>query len=141
MQENIKRALNESVWIRWAALLMISLTMFASYYFYDIFSAIKSTLQAEVGLSNADYGAWYGAYSLFNAFGMALIGGIILDKWGIRRTGIIFISFLFSKMSKDYFDITGQSTKLYMHLNQAKTLVWRIPDHTPPCTQDAEHLF
>jgi nitrate/nitrite transporter NarK len=95
VQENIKRALNESVLIRWSALLMISLTMFASYYFYDIFSAIKSTLQAEVGLSNADYGAWYGAYSLFNAFGMALIGGIILDKWGIRRTGIIFISFVF----------------------------------------------
>lgn len=91
----MKQALNESAVIRWSALLMISFTMFASYYFYDVFSAIKSTLQAEVGLSNADYGAMYGAYSILNAFGMAFIGGMILDKWGIRRTGTVFISFLF----------------------------------------------
>jgi MFS family permease len=69
--------------------------MFASYYFYDVFSAIKSTLQAATGMSNADYGAMYGAYSILNAFGMAFIGGIILDKWGIRKTGSVFISFLF----------------------------------------------
>ncbi len=91
----MKQALNESAVIRWSALMMISFAMFTSYYFYDVFSAIKSTLQAEVGLSNADYGAMYGAYSILNAFGMAFIGGMILDKWGIRRTGTVFISFLF----------------------------------------------
>jgi MFS family permease len=69
--------------------------MFASYFFYDVFSAIKSTLQGETGMSNADYGAMYGAYSILNAAGMAFIGGIILDKWGIRKTGSVFISFLF----------------------------------------------
>ncbi|HFE63103.1 MAG TPA: MFS transporter [Caldithrix sp.] len=95
MVEEIKRALNESPLMRWSALFFISLVMFSSYYFYDVFSAIKETLQVEASLSNADYGAMYGAYSLLNAFGMAFLGGIILDKWGIRKTGIVFISFLF----------------------------------------------
>ena len=95
MSDQIKKALNDSTFVRWSVLLLISVSMFASYYFYDVFSAIKSTLQAETGMSNADYGAMYGGYSILNAFGMAFIGGIILDKWGIRKTGSVFISFLF----------------------------------------------
>jgi MFS family permease len=93
--DQVKKALNDSALVRWGVLLLISTAMFASYYFYDVFSAIKSTLQAETGMSNSDYGAMYGAYSILNAFGMAFIGGIILDKWGIRKTGSVFISFLF----------------------------------------------
>jgi len=70
--------------------------MFASYYFYDVFSSIKTTLQAEVGLDNVQYGTLYGAYSLTNSILlMAFFGGIILDRWGIRKTGYLFISFIF----------------------------------------------
>lgn len=91
----VKRMLNESATMRWGALLLISVVMFSSYYFYDVYSGIKSTLQAETGLSNADYGTMYGAYSFTNAFLlMAFFGGILLDKWGIRKTGSLFISFL-----------------------------------------------
>lgn len=95
MTEAVRKKLNDSAPIRWTALLLISITMFSSYYFYDIFSAIKATLQAQLGIDNSQYGAYYGAYSLLNAFGMALLGGIILDKWGIRKTGSVFISFVF----------------------------------------------
>ncbi len=93
--EKIKRALNESPGMRWGALILISIIMFSSYYFYDVYSAIKDTLQSETGISNTDYGKFYGAYSFLNAFGMAFIGGMILDRWGIRKTGSLFISFLF----------------------------------------------
>ncbi len=93
--EQVKRMLNESAVMRWGALILISVVMFSSYYFYDVYSGIKSTLQAETGLTNADYGTMYGAYSFTNAFLlMAFFGGIILDKWGIRKTGSLFISFL-----------------------------------------------
>ncbi|MFZ0391931.1 MAG: MFS transporter [Calditrichia bacterium] len=94
MAEKVRTALNESPLMRWIALILISLVMFSSYYFYDVYSAIKSLLQAETGFSNSDYGAMYGAYSLLNAFGMAFLGGIILDRWGIRKTGSVFIGFL-----------------------------------------------
>jgi MFS family permease len=69
--------------------------MFSSYYFYDLFSGIKSQLQAETGISNAGYGQMYGAYSFTNSILlMTFFGGMILDFWGIRRTGILFISFI-----------------------------------------------
>jgi len=91
----MRRALNESALARWAALFLISLVMFATYYFYDVYSGIKSTLQTEIGLSNADYGMMYGAYSFTNSFLlMAFLGGMILDRWGIRKTGIVFISLI-----------------------------------------------
>jgi MFS family permease len=90
-----KKLLNDSALMRWSALLLISVVMFSSYYFYDVYSGIKTALQAETGLSNSDYGTMYGAYSFANAFLlMALFGGVILDKWGIRKTGTLFISFL-----------------------------------------------
>ena len=81
----IKKTLKDSGLMRWSALFLVSIVMFATYYFYDVFSAIKSTLQSEVGLSNVQYGSLVGAYSLANSFLlMAVLGGIILDKWGIR---------------------------------------------------------
>jgi len=69
--------------------------MFSSYYFYDVFSAIKTALQQETGISNAEYGSMYGAYSFTNSFFlMAFLGGIILDRWGIRKTGSVFMGFM-----------------------------------------------
>lgn len=91
----IKRTLKDSAVARWSALVFISLVMFATYYYYDVFSTIKTTLQAEVGLTNSEYGTWYGMYSLTNAvLLMAFLGGIILDKWGIRKTSLLFFSFM-----------------------------------------------
>ncbi|PLX16553.1 MAG: hypothetical protein C0597_07865 [Marinilabiliales bacterium] len=93
--EQVKRMLNDSALMRWGAIILISVVMFSSYYFYDVYSGIKGMLQAETGLSNTDYGTMYGAYSFTNAFLlMAFFGGIILDKLGIRKTGSLFITFL-----------------------------------------------
>lgn len=92
----IKRSLRDSATARWTALILISIMMFASYCFYDIFAAIKPNLQAQTGMSNADYGKIVGAYSFTNVFlVMAFMGGMILDRWGVRKTGSVFITFLF----------------------------------------------
>jgi len=91
----ITKTLKDSAVIRWSALILISLVMFGSYYFYDVFSAIKTRLLVEVGLTNAEYGTYYGAYSLTNSIIlMAFLGGIILDRWGIRKTGSLFLAFM-----------------------------------------------
>jgi MFS family permease len=90
-----KPILRDSSLIRWTALVLISMVMFSSYYFYDVFSGIKAALQAETGISNAEYGQMYGAYSFTNSvLLMTFIGGMILDRWGIRRTGITFLAFI-----------------------------------------------
>ena len=93
--EKIKKALNESIIVRWLMVLFISIAMFANYYFYDALSPLKSTLETQLGWNSSDYGFFMAAYSFPNVFFlMAVIGGIILDKLGIRITGFAFIVFM-----------------------------------------------
>ncbi len=92
---DFKKALSESKTLRWMVMVLISIAMFANYYFYDALSPLKSTLQAHLGWSSSDYGFFMAAYSIPNVFFlMAVIGGIILDKLGIRITGFAFIVFM-----------------------------------------------
>jgi len=95
--EDFKKALNDSVVLRWGIMLLVSFTMATNYYFYDALSPLKFMMERELGFSSADYGFFMAAYSIPNVFLlMAVIGGIILDKIGIRITGFafIFIQFL-----------------------------------------------
>lgn len=88
LKENVK--INPS--IRWIILLLVSLTIATNYYVYDAMSSIKSVMQSELGFSNADYGLLISFYSFPNTFLlMSIFGGIILDKWGIRKTGYLFV--------------------------------------------------
>ena len=49
----------------------------------------------EFGFSNTDYGLFVSFYSIPNTFLlMAVIGGLILDRVGIRRTGFLFVGFM-----------------------------------------------
>lgn len=93
--ENLKRALNESALMRWSILLFVSFVMAANYYFYDAFSPIQSVLENKLGWLSEDYGIMQSFYSFPNTFLiMAILGGIILDRWGIRITGIMFVGFM-----------------------------------------------
>ncbi len=91
----MKKAMNESKLLRWTMLILVSITMFANYYFYDALSPLKGALQTRLGWTSANYGFFMSAYSIPNVFfAMAVIGGIILDKLGIRLTGFIFVVFM-----------------------------------------------
>lgn len=93
--ENVKRALNESAALRWGVLILVGFVLSTNYYFYDAFSTLKDQLKAEFNFTNTDYGLFVSFYSIPNTFLlMAVIGGIILDKFGIRRTGFMFIFFM-----------------------------------------------
>jgi MFS family permease len=90
--EDLKNALNESAAMRWGIMLLVSFTMATNYYFYDAISPLKFLMERELGFSSADYGFFQAAYSIPNVFLlMAIIGGIILDRIGIRITGFVFI--------------------------------------------------
>ena len=93
--ENLKKALNEYAWVRWAVLILVSLVMATNYYFYDALSPMKQILGEKLGFSSGDFGFFISAYSFPNVFLlMAVIGGIIADKLGIRITGTGFVSFM-----------------------------------------------
>jgi MFS family permease len=87
---------NQFASMRWIVLVFVSLMMFANYYVYDAMSSIKSLMQVDLGFTNTDYGLIVSFYSFPNTFLlMALIGGIILDNWGIRKTGMLFVGLTF----------------------------------------------
>ncbi len=91
----IKKSLRDSVVTRWAMLLLVGFVLAANYYFYDALSPLKSTLTKEFGFTSTDFGLFVSVYSIPNVFFlMAVLGGIILDKLGIRRTGFLFVAFM-----------------------------------------------
>jgi MFS family permease len=88
--EKIKQTLKDSVPMRWFVMILISGLMFSTYWFQDFFSGLKPLMESQMGISSTDFGALIGLTTIANVFGMIILGGIILDKWGIRLTGIIF---------------------------------------------------
>ena len=93
--EQIKRTLRDKPSARWAMMVIVSFLMAANYYFYDVLSPLKNLLQETLDISSTDYGTIVGFYAFPNTFLlMAIIGGIILDKLGIRLTGTMFAVFM-----------------------------------------------
>ncbi len=87
--------LRDKFWFRWGMLFLVSLVMAANYYFYDALTPIKSVLSEHLGFSSTDYGIVQGFYAFPNTFLlMAILGGIILDRIGIRITGTVFVTFM-----------------------------------------------
>jgi MFS family permease len=89
MTELIQKSLRDSKAARWTALAIVSVTMFCGYFFTDVMSPLKPMLESQLGWTSTDYGTFTSAYGWFNVFFLMLIlGGIILDKIGVRLTGL-----------------------------------------------------
>ncbi|HOK27373.1 MAG TPA: MFS transporter, partial [Bacteroidales bacterium] len=86
--EKLRKSLRESKTARWFALAVISFTMLCGYYLTDVMASLKPLLEKELLWNSAEYGIFTSAYGWFNVFlFMLIIGGIILDKLGVRFTG------------------------------------------------------
>jgi MFS family permease len=89
MTELVRKTLRDSKAARWTALLIVAFTMFAGYYLADVMSPLEGMLDKQLHWNSADYGWFTGSYGWFNVFFFFLIfGGIILDKMGVRFTGL-----------------------------------------------------
>ena len=68
--------------------MIVSFTMMAAYFFYDAMAPLKGMLERTQGWSSTDYGLFTSSYSWLNVFLLMLfLGGILLDRKGIRFTG------------------------------------------------------
>lgn len=85
--------MNSNNSLKWIVLVGVSIIMASSYFFYDVLAPLQSLLREKLNFSNTEYGFLMAVYSIPNLF-MTIIGGIILDRFGIRITGIIFILFM-----------------------------------------------
>jgi nitrate/nitrite transporter NarK len=71
-------------------MVLVSLAMFSGYLFTEVLSPLKSYVETTLGWSPADFGAVTGGYGFFNVFlGALIIVGILLDKFGVRKSAII----------------------------------------------------
>ncbi len=89
MNEKIDKLMTESVVTRWTALGLVSLTMLAAYYFVDMIAPLQSLIEKGYNWKPDVYGFFSGSEYMLNVFGFLLLSGIILDKMGIRFTGIM----------------------------------------------------
>lgn len=85
-----KKTLRDSAAMRWGMLVMISMLIFATYWFQDFFGGLKGLMESEMGFTSEQFGRIIGLTTVANLFGMIIVGGIILDKWGVRIAGLLF---------------------------------------------------
>ncbi len=82
----------------WIALACLVVPMFASYYFDDMFSTLSHLFEnpsmLQLGWNSADYGLYTSGYSVLCVFGGLVVCGMLLDKWGVRITGSIFVTMM-----------------------------------------------
>ena len=104
MTEKLQQKLSDSKVARWSALFIVSITMMIGYFFTDVMSPLEPLLTASktaggmgLGWTSDEYGFFSGAYGYFNVFLLLLFfGGVILDKFGIRFTGLMSTILMFT---------------------------------------------
>jgi MFS family permease len=74
---------------RWLVLIFVSLAMFGSYYAYDALSPLADVLKQQLGFSDLNLGFLQMMYSFPNIF-TVVIGGLIIDRLGLRKALMIF---------------------------------------------------
>ncbi len=95
MTNAIRQALNEKAWARWTALVLVASMMFFAYMFVDVMSPLKSLLEEKLHWDSAAFGTYAASEYFLNVFFFFLIfAGIILDKTGIRFTGMLSASMM-----------------------------------------------
>lgn len=95
MTKVVKQLLNDKAWARWTALIMVALMMFFAYMFVDVMSPLKSLVESSLGWDSGTFGAYAASEYFLNVFVFFLIfAGIILDKMGIRFTGLLSASLM-----------------------------------------------
>ena len=86
----LQKKISESATARWIVLALVAFTMLCGYFITDVMAPLKPMLEQQMGWSSSDYGFFTSAYGWFNVFLLMLIvGGMILDKMGVRFTGLM----------------------------------------------------
>ncbi|MCC6548510.1 MAG: MFS transporter [Ignavibacteriaceae bacterium] len=74
---------------RWLVLIFVSVMMFGNYYIYDSIGPIADMLKAGLNFTDENIGQLYSVYSIA-AIVVLLIGGVIIDKYGTKKTTLFF---------------------------------------------------
>ena len=111
MSQTLTKRIGESKAARWTALIIVSFTMMWGYFLTDALSPLMTMLEEQMGWTSLEFGQFNWAYCWFNVFLFMLIfGGIILDKMGVRFTGIVTCILMFAGALIKYYAVTQISS-------------------------------
>ena len=115
MRDQIKETIATRAWARWTVLAIVSFTMMAGYVVAKEMSPLqfmleKATADGGMGWTSGEFGIFAGSRGFFNVFLLMLfVGGIILDKMGVRFTGILSCVLMLAGSAAVYGAITYTS--------------------------------
>ena len=107
MSATLQQSLRDSKGARWTALIIVSFMMLCGYYFTDVMAPLKGLLENQLHWTSSDFGLFTSGYGWFNVFLlMLIIGGIILDKMGVRFSGTMAAIFMVVGACTKYWAVT-----------------------------------
>jgi len=117
MVEKIQQTLRDSAAARWSVLILVASMMFFAYMFVDILSPLASLLNDTLGWDQGVFGTYAAGEYLLNVFGFLILAGIILDKMGVRFTGLLSASLMVIGAAIKYWGISWADANTVEWLN------------------------
>ena len=117
MVEKIQKTLRDSAFARWAVLVLVASMMFFAYMFVDILSPLASLLEQSLDWDRGDFGTYAAGEYLLNVFGFLILAGIILDKMGVRFTGLLSASLMVIGAAIKFWGISWPEANMVEWLN------------------------
>ena len=117
MVEKLQKTLRDSAVARWTVLVLVASMMFFAYMFVDILSPLASLLNDTLGWDQGVFGTYAAGEFLLNVFGFLIIAGIILDKMGVRFTGLLSASLMVIGASIKFWGISWADANTVEWLN------------------------
>ena len=81
--------MNDNPIARWGVLILVASMMFFAYMFVDVMSPLMSLVEGNLGWTSSTFGTYAASEYILNVCGFLLIAGVILDKLGVRFSGIL----------------------------------------------------
>jgi MFS family permease len=75
--------------MRWIILFFLSIAVFGNYYVFDSISLVADQLKESLKFTDLNIGQMYSYYSVAAIF-VLIFGGILVDKWGTKKSALIF---------------------------------------------------
>jgi len=117
MVAQLKQTLRDSAAARWTVLILVASMMFFAYMFVDILSPLASLLNETLSWDQGVFGTYAAGEYLLNVFGFLIFAGIILDKMGVRFTGLLSASLMVIGAGIKYFGISWADANTVAWLN------------------------
>ena len=127
--KELRKKINDSALVRWIVLVIVATAMMMGYFLNDIMSPLETLLEMPIeegglGWTSADYGFFSGSGGLINVFLLMLFfSGLILDKMGVRFTGVLACFLMLVGVGIKYYAVTAVLAGETFNLN---VLIWNV---------------